>query len=150
MDKAQQWKRGNEYAPPHVEAAYRDGWNACYEAAQAAIAQPVQTTTCNERRAKKDVSILIHYLRERTHFDADWVEEMLAFAMNSLQPVQPADHFVDANKAIAPAWQPLTDEVYRLARVAINEAPKHLVQDWQTAAMKVCKAIAAHIKAEKD
>ena len=38
MDKAQQWKRGNEYAPPHVEAAYRDG----YEAAQAAIAQPVQ------------------------------------------------------------------------------------------------------------
>lgn len=47
MDKAQQWKRGNEYAPyhpraSHVDAAYRDGWNACYEAAQAAIAQPVQ------------------------------------------------------------------------------------------------------------
>ena len=47
-----------------------------------------------------------------------------------------------ASQAVQPA-EPLSDETYRLARVAINEAPKHLVQDWQTAAMKVCKAVAA-------
>lgn len=39
-----QWKVGNEFLPyhwsaSHVEPRYRDGWNHCYEVAQARIAE---------------------------------------------------------------------------------------------------------------
>lgn len=39
-----QWKCGDEFAPYHPDAShvspeYRDGWNACYAAAQRAAAQ---------------------------------------------------------------------------------------------------------------
>ena len=42
MSDAQKWKCGNEFAPyhrsaSHVEPGHRDGWNACYRAAQAEI-----------------------------------------------------------------------------------------------------------------
>lgn len=40
MTTEPQWKSGNEFAPYHPSASrirpeYRDGWNACYAAAQA-------------------------------------------------------------------------------------------------------------------
>lgn len=40
--KVPQWKFGNEFAPYHPQAShcnpdYRDGWNHCYRAAEAAI-----------------------------------------------------------------------------------------------------------------
>lgn len=39
--RVKKWKCGNEYAPYHPQAShvspdYRDGWNACYAAAESA------------------------------------------------------------------------------------------------------------------
>ena len=44
----QEWKQGDEYLPYHPQAShvnpdYRDGWNACYEAALAQPEQPAPT-----------------------------------------------------------------------------------------------------------
>lgn len=57
------------------------------------LAQPVQPA--DEKWVGKDVSILINYLRERTHFDADLIDRMLAFAINAPQPVQPVAPSID-------------------------------------------------------
>ena len=42
----------------------------------------------------------------------------------------------------------LTDEAYRLTTIAIRECPTHFSQDWQEAAMLVCRAVLAAQKAK--
>jgi hypothetical protein len=62
--KVPQWKFGNEFAPYHPQAShcnpdYRDGWNHCYRAAEAAI----KDRDAEIERLKKDAGRLDHLQR---------------------------------------------------------------------------------------
>lgn len=79
------WKLGNEYAPyhpdsSHVSPDYRDGWNACYEAAKAAQppSQPLEVVAWQHEDgrvvpaatmdgARRDGGAMLSSLRDYSH-----------------------------------------------------------------------------------
>lgn len=84
MTQSPKWKCGNEYAPYHPQAShvrpdYRDGWNACYHAHDAAA-------------ATSDVIAALRELHEAATLLASKTLSVLVAAQSSAAlPAPPAD-----------------------------------------------------------
>lgn len=76
----QQWKSGNEYLPyhpsaSHVSPAYREGWNACYQAAPSSLrVNPVTVAWLND--ADPDAA---------TAFK--WAKKNITYAIPNMKPL---------------------------------------------------------------